>query len=285
MSVLDEYFTLSNGVRLPKLSLGTWLMSPDEAEKAVKDAISLGYRGVDTAEAYENEAGIGRAIKDRDSIFITTKLKAEYKSYKDAQAAIDKSLIDLDLNYIDLMLIHSPQPWAEVNQSDNRYKEGNLEAWRALEDGIRAGKIRAIGVSNFLQEDLDNIIANSSIKPMVNQILAHISNTPFELIEYSKAKEMIVEAYSPIAHGMALRNETIKEMASKYAVSPSQLCLRYCLELGLAVLPKTSKMEHMKSNIELDFTISKEDMEKLKNIERIKDYGEASFFPVYGGKL
>ncbi len=285
MSVLDEYFTLSNGVRLPKLSLGTWLMAPDEAEKAVKDAISLGYRGVDTAEAYENEAGIGRAIKDRDSIFITTKLKAEYKSYKDAQAAIDKSLIDLDLNYIDLMLIHSPQPWAEVNQSDNRYKEGNLEAWRALEDGIRAGKIRAIGVSNFLQEDLDNIIANSSIKPMVNQILAHISNTPFELIEYSKAKEMIVEAYSPIAHGMALRNETIKEMASKYAVSPSQLCLRYCLELGLAVLPKTSNMEHMKSNIELDFTISKEDMEKLKNIERIKDYGEASFFPVYGGKL
>lgn len=285
MSVLDEYFTLSNGVRLPKLSLGTWLMSPDEAEKAVKDAISLGYRGVDTAEAYENEAGIGRAIKDRDSIFITTKLKAEYKSYKDAQAAIDKSLIDLDLNYIDLMLIHSPQPWAEVNQSDNRYKEGNLEAWRALEDGIRAGKIRAIGVSNFLQEDLDNIIANSSIKPMVNQILAHISNTPFELIEYSKSKEMIVEAYSPIAHGMALRNETIKEMASKYAVSPSQLCLRYCLELGLAILPKTSNMEHMKSNIELDFTISKEDMEKLKNIERIKDYGDACFFPVYGGKL
>ena len=285
MSVLDEYFTLSNGVRLPKLSLGTWLMAPDEAEKAVKDAISLGYRGVDTAEAYGNEAGVGRAIKDRDSIFITTKLKAEYKSYKDTQAAIDKSLIDLDLNYIDLMLIHSPQPWAEVNQSDNRYKEGNLEAWRALEDGIRAGKIRAIGVSNFLQEDLDNIIANSSIKPMVNQILAHISNTPFELIEYSKAKEMIVEAYSPIAHGMALRNETIKEMASKYAVSPSQLCLRYCLELGLAVLPKTSNMEHMKSNIELDFTISKEDMEKLKNIERIKDYGEASFFPVYGGKL
>lgn len=285
MSVLDEYFTLSNGVRLPKLSLGTWLMAPDEAEKAVKDAISLGYRGVDTAEAYGNEAGVGRAIKDRDSIFITTKLKAEYKSYKDAQAAIDKSLIDLDLNYIDLMLIHSPQPWAEVNQSDNRYKEGNLEAWRALEDGIRAGKIRAIGVSNFLQEDLDNIIANSSIKPMVNQILAHISNTPFELIEYSKSKEMIVEAYSPIAHGMALRNETIKEMASKYAVSPSQLCLRYCLELGLAVLPKTSNMEHMKSNIELDFTISKEDMEKLKNIERIKDYGDASFFPVYGGKL
>ncbi len=285
MSVLDEYFTLSNGVRLPKLSLGTWLMSPEEAEKAVKDAISLGYRGVDTAEAYGNEAGVGKAIKDRDSIFITTKLKAEYKSYKDAQAAIDKSLIDLDLNYIDLMLIHSPQPWAEVNQSDNRYKEGNLEAWRALEDGIRAGKIRAIGVSNFLQEDLDNIIDNSSIKPMVNQILAHISNTPFELIEYSKSKEMVVEAYSPIAHGMALRNETIKEIAVKYAVSPSQLCLRYCLELGLAILPKTSNMEHMKSNTELDFTISKEDMEKLKNTERIKDYGDASFFPVYGGKL
>lgn len=285
MSVLYEYYTLSNGVKLPKLSLGTWLMSSDEAEKALQDAVSLGYRGIDTAEAYENEDGVGRAIKDRDRVFVATKLKAEFKSYKEAIAAIDKSLIDLNLNYIDLMLIHSPQPWAEVNQSDNRYTDGNLEAWRALEDGMRDGKIRAIGVSNFLQEDLDNIIDNSSIKPMVNQILAHISNTPFELIEYSKSKGMIVEAYSPIAHGMALKNETIKNMASKYDATPSQLCLRYCLELGLTILPKTSNKEHMKSNAELDFTISDEDMNTLKNIERIKDYGEASFFPVYGGRL
>lgn len=285
MSVLDEYYTLSNGVKLPKLSLGTWLMSSKEAEETLKDAISLGYRGIDTAEAYEDEDGVGRAIKDRDRVFVTTKLKAEYKSYKEAKAAIDKSLIDLDLNYIDLMLIHSPQPWAEVNQSDNRYKDGNLEAWRALEDALKDGKIRAIGVSNFLKEDIDNIIDNSSIKPMVNQILAHISNTPFELIEYSKSKRMVVEAYSPIAHGMALKNETIKNMASKYNVSPSQLCLRYCLELGLAILPKTSNKEHMKSNAELDFTISCEDMEMLKDIERIKDYGDASFFPVYGGRL
>ncbi len=285
MAILDEYYTLSNGVRLPKLSLGTWLMRDDEAERAVKDAIELGYRGIDTAEAYENETGVGRAIKNRDSVFVTTKLKAEYKSYKEAKAAIDKSLIDLNLNYIDLMLIHSPQPWIEVNQSDNRYKEGNLEAWRALEDSMREGKLRAIGVSNFLREDLDNIIDNSSIRPMVNQILAHISNTPFELIEYSKAKGLVVEAYSPIAHGMALKNETIKAIATKYAATPSQLCLRYCLELGLAILPKTSNKEHMKSNAELDFEISDEDMERLMNAERIKDYGDASFFPVYGGKL
>ncbi len=285
MAILDEYYTLSNGVRLPKLSLGTWLMRDDETERAVKDAIELGYRGIDTAEAYENETGVGRAIKNRDSVFVTTKLKAEYKSYKEAKAAIDKSLINLNLNYIDLMLIHSPQPWIEVNQSDNRYKEGNLEAWRALEDSMREGKLRAIGVSNFLREDLDNIIDNSSIRPMVNQILAHISNTPFELIEYSKAKGLVVEAYSPIAHGMALKNETIKAIATKYAATPSQLCLRYCLELGLAILPKTSNKEHMKSNAELDFEISDEDMERLMNAERIKDYGDASFFPVYGGKL
>ncbi len=285
MAILDEYYTLSNGVRLPKLSLGTWLMRDDETERAVKDAIELGYRGIDTAEAYENETGVGRAIKNRDSVFVTTKLKAEYKSYKEAKAAIDKSLIDLNLNYIDLMLIHSPQPWIEVNQSDNRYKEGNLEAWRALEDSMREGKLRAIGVSNFLREDLDNIIDNSSTRPMVNQILAHISNTPFELIEYSKAKGLVVEAYSPIAHGMALKNETIKAIATKYAATPSQLCLRYCLELGLAILPKTSNKEHMKSNAELDFEISDEDMERLMNAERIKDYGDASFFPVYGGKL
>lgn len=285
MSVLDEYFTLSNGVKLPKLSLGTWLMSSDEAERATEDAISIGYRGIDTAEAYENEDGVGRAIEDRDSVFVTTKLKAEYKSYKDAKAAIDKSLSDLSLNYIDLMLIHSPQPWALVNQSDKRFKEGNLEAWRALENALREGKVRAIGVSNFLKDDIDNIIENSSVKPMVNQILAHISNTPFKLIEYSKSKGMAVEAYSPIAHGIALRNETIREIASKYSVTATQICLRYCLNLGMAVLPKTLNKDHMKNNSELDFEISIDDMNKLKNIERIKDYGDASYFPVYGGRL
>jgi diketogulonate reductase-like aldo/keto reductase len=191
----------------------------------------------------------------------------------------------MGLDYIDLMIIHSPQPWADVNQSDNRYFEGNLEAWRALEDAYHAGKLKAIGVSNFLQEDLENILTNGTVKPMVDQILAHVSNTPLELIEYCQKNGIQVEAYSPVAHGAVLDNEEIKAIADKYQVSIPQLCLAYDVQLGMVVIPKTANPEHMKDNMKIDFTISDEDMETLKNVEHIKDYGEHSFFPVFGGKL
>ncbi|MBR2521899.1 MAG: aldo/keto reductase [Coriobacteriales bacterium] len=184
-----------------------------------------------------------------------------------------------------LMIIHSPQPWREVNKSEDRFYEGNIEAWRALEDAYKAGKLRAIGVSNFLEGDLDNIIENCEIKPMVNQILAHISNTPFELIEYCQANDIVVEAYSPIAHGEAFKNEAIKAMAAKYGVSVAALCVRYTLQLGTVSLPKTANPDHMRDNANVDFVISDEDMEALRNIEHIKDYGEHSFFPVYGGSF
>lgn len=173
----------------------------------------------------------------------------------------------------------------EVNQSDNRYYAENREVWRALEDAYAVGKIRAIGVSNFLQGDLDNILSACKVKPMVNQVLAHISNTPFDVIEYCKSKGIAVEAYSPVAHGEAMKNEKIVKMAAKYGVTVPQLCIRYDIQLGLIVLPKTANPAHMKSNGELDFEISEEDMTILKNIEKIKNYGDSSFFPVFGGKL
>ena len=172
----------------------------------------------------------------------------------------------------------------EVNQSENRYIEGNKEAWRALEDAYNAGKLRAIGVSNFLEQDIENILEDCRVQPMVNQILAHISNTPFELIDYCKSKDIVVEAYSPVAHGAALGNPAIGAIAEKYGVSIPQLCIKYDLQLDMVVLPKTANPDHMRANADLGFIISDEDMETLKAIHPI-DYGEASYFPVYGGKL
>lgn len=285
----NQTMTLSNGIVVPQLALGTWLIQPDDkAAEAVRTALELGYRHIDTAQAYGNERGVGEGIRGsgipREQIFVTSKVEAEHKSYAAAATSIDESLMKLGLDYIDLMLIHSPQPWEEVNQSDNRYIEGNRQVWKALEDALGAGKLRSIGISNFLIEDVENLWPAAEIKPMVNQVLCHISNTPLELIQYCQNKGIVVEAYSPVAHGEALKNEKIAAMAEKYGVSVPQLCIRYDLQLGMIVLPKTANPEHMKANVAVDFVISDQDMEILKNMEKIKDYGEHSSFAVFGGK-
>lgn len=174
MTILNEDYQLNNGVKIPKLALGTWLLDDDAAEKAVTTALQLGYRHIDTAEAYENEKGVGRGIqqsgKAHDEIFVTTKLAAELKDYESAAQAINESLQKLGLDYIDLMIIHSPQPWKEVNQSTDRHEAGNLAAYQALEDAYHAGKLRAIGVSNFNQHDLQNILDHATVRPAVNQV-------------------------------------------------------------------------------------------------------------------
>lgn len=285
----SKTLTLSNGVVVPQLALGTWFIDDDKAAEAVHEAVKIGYRHVDTAQAYANERGVGEGVRTagipREELFVTTKVAAEHKDYEAAARSIDESLAAMGLDYLDMMIIHSPQPWVEVNQSDDRYFEGNLEAWRALTDAYKAGKIRAIGVSNFQKEDIDNIWDNAEVKPMVNQVLCHISNTPLDLIDYCQSKGIVMEAYSPVAHGEALKNPKIAEMAAKYGVSIPQLCIRYDLQLGMITLPKTANPEHMKSNADVDFEISSEDMEALKHVEKIKDYGDAGIFPVYGGKL
>ncbi len=286
--ILEETYKLSNGLEIPKLGLGTWFISDADVAQAVKDAVNLGYRHIDTAQAYQNERGVGEGVRTcgvaREDLFVTTKLAAEVKSYDEAVAAIDNSLKTMELDYIDLMIIHSPKPWMEFHEEDS-FSEGNREAWKALEEAYKAGKLKAIGLSNFQKEDVDNILETCTVKPMVNQILAHISNTPKELIEYCKTQDILVEAYSPVAHGELMKNEAVTKLAEKYGVSVPQLSIRYCIELGLLPLPKTANPAHMKNNADLDFEISKEDMDILYNMEQIKDYGDASMFPVYGGKL
>ncbi|MFB7505242.1 aldo/keto reductase [Streptomyces broussonetiae] len=285
MSILDETYTLSNDVEVPKLGLGTWFIDDDKAADAVRAAVQIGYRNIDTAQAYGNERGVGEGVRTsrvpRDELFISTKLAAEIKDYDQALAAIDGSLEKLGLDRVDLMLIHSPQPWDDFRGGD--YAQGNREAWRALEEAHRAGKIRSIGVSNFQQHDLENILEGASVVPHVNQLLVHAGNTPSELLAYCESKRILVEAYSPIAHGAILKNAEVQAMAKKYGVSVPQLCIRYTLQLGTVSLPKTANPEHMRSNAEVDFEISRDDMDVLRELRDV-DYGEHSAFPVYSGK-
>lgn len=281
---MEEYI-LNNGVKMPEIGLGTWLIDNEKIGEVVKNAISVGYRLIDTAQAYGNEEGIGKAIKEcglkREELFIATKIRAEYKSYEEAKKSIDESLQKMGLDYLDLVIIHSPQPWTDFRENEKRFFEENILVWKALENAYKEKKVRAIGVSNFLKDDLENILKNCEIRPMVNQILTHISNTNFELIKYCEENNIQVEAYSPIGHGALLNNETLVEMAKKYQVSVPQLCIKYVLQLGAIAIPKATSLEYLKSNINVDFEISKEDMEILKNVEKIKDYGKDSHFPVF----
>ncbi|MEU1521778.1 aldo/keto reductase [Nocardia rhamnosiphila] len=285
MMILDETYTLSNGVRIPKLGLGTWFIDDGKAADAVTEAVAIGYRNIDTAQAYGNERGVGEGIRasgiPRDGLFVSTKVAAEIKNYDGTAAAIDGSLATLGLDHIDLMLIHSPQPWDDFRGGD--YAEGNRDTWRALEDAYRAGKLRSIGVSNFEQRDLDNILSTCTVAPQVNQLLVHAGNTPAELIDYCRNKEILVQAYSPIAHGEILKNPDVRALAERYGVTVPQLCIRYTLQLGTVSLPKTANPEHMRSNARVDFVITDDDMDVLRSM-RAQDYGEHSVFPVYSGK-
>ncbi|ALJ23696.1 2,5-diketo-D-gluconic acid reductase [Lactobacillus gallinarum] len=259
--------TLNNGVEIPRIQLGTWLINNDDVRKVVYQAIGVGYRSFDTANDYGNEKGVGKGIWnsdiERSDIFLTTKLPTAVKDYEGTKEAIDDALDRFSLEYIDLLLIHSPQPWIEVNRTDDHHFEGNLENWRAMEEAVKTGKVRAIGVSNFLQEDVANIVDNGTIKPAVNQIEVHIDKVPMDLINYCKSLGIQIEAYSPLAHGRLLKDPKINEYANKYNVSPAQLMLAFDLQLGCIVLPKSDNIAEMKENLHIDFRINDEDMEKL----------------------
>ena len=203
MSALTQTLTLANGTSIPQLGFGTWMIDNADASQAVQAALAAGYRHLDTAQDYGNEQGVGAGIRAsgiaREEIFLTSKLLAQHKNYADAQAALAQSFVDLDVDYIDLMLIHAPQPWTDFRES-NHYFEGNLAAWRAIEELYHAGKIRAIGVSNFEEVDLQNLLDHAEVKPMVNQILAHISNMPFALIDFCCA-HLGIPPPCPLASG------------------------------------------------------------------------------------
>ena len=276
-------FTLSNGNKVPSLAYGTWLIKNEDACKCTLMALEAGYRHIDTAQAYRNEKGVGEALRKcglaREDIYLTTKVEAEHKDYESAKRSIDESLARLGTDYIDLILIHCPQPWAEF-RGEKRYFKENIEVWKALEDAYYEGKVKAIGVSNFLIDDLENIMNNCRIKPMANQILIHIGNSPIDVIKFCQENDIVVEAYSPIAHGAALNDKRIIDMANKYNVSVAQLCIKYTLQLDTISIPKASSKEHIEDNFKLDFEITDDDMIELIKLNEI-DYGKDSFWPVF----
>ena len=285
--ILQETYTLANGIAIPKLGLGTWFIDNNKAAQAVCTAAELGYRLIDTAQAYGNERGVGEGIRTcglkREELFVASKVAAEHKTYEDAARSIDETLEKMGLTYLDQMLIHSPQPWREF-RAEKRYFQENRAVWRGLEDAQAAGKVRVIGVSNFLRDDLENLLTGCRVRPAVNQLLLHIAGTDLPLLDYCTRQDIRVEAYSPIAHGEALKNPAITAMAEKYGVSVPQLCIRYVLQLGAVALPKTADPGHMRSNAAVDFAISPEDMETLRSMEHLTDYGDYNGFPVFSGK-
>lgn len=287
--ILNETYTLNNGIEIPKLALGAWRIGDDKVADAVRAAIAIGYRHIDTAQVYGNERGVGEGVRmsnvARENLFVVSKVAAEHKTYDEAAAGIDRTLSKMGLDYLDMMIIHSPQPWVKVNQSDDRFLEGNVVAYKALEDALAAGKLRAIGVSNFKKDDLRNILDNCKIVPAVNQVLAHVGNVPFDLVEFCREHGIQIEAYAPIAHGEAGRIDGIAALTKKYGVTIAQLCIRYVLQLDMIALPKTANPVRMEENARVDFEISADDMDALNGAARLADYGDSSFFPVFGGKL
>lgn len=286
--VINETYKLSNGIEIPKIGLGTWFINDGKVAGVIKNAVSVGYRLIDTAFAYGNEKGVGKGVRNcglpREEIFVTTKLHADVKTYEEAKQHINNQLEKLGLDYIDLYIIHAPQPWGKWRNKEQRYFKENVEVWKALEESYKEGKLKAIGVSNFLIDDLQNILDNCEIKPMVNQILNHVGSTPTELINFCKDNDILVQSYAPLGHGKAIDNKEVKAIAEKYGVSVSRLCMRYVVQMGTSAIPKTTNIEHMKSNADIDFNISDEDMEKLKNIN-FKGYGlRMRMMPVFSGK-
>lgn len=282
-----EYVTLHNGVKVPQLGFGTWFIDDDKAAEAVRQAVGIGYRHIDTAQAYGNERGVGEGVRTcgipREEVFVTSKVAAENKTYESVAASIDETLRKMGLDYLDLMIIHSPQPWSEW-RGEKRYFEENKDVWKAMEDAYKAGKLKAIGVSNFLTDDLESLLPFCEIRPMVNQILMHIGNTAKDLIDYCKAQNIQVESYSPIAHGQILKSAPVLKIAEKYNVTAAQLCVRYALQMGAIALPKSGNPEHMRENAKTDFCISDEDMRYLSGLKFDDIYGEFSVFPVFSGK-
>jgi diketogulonate reductase-like aldo/keto reductase len=267
--MLKETYMLSNQVAIYKIGFGTWqIPNGQDTYQAVKEALEVGYRHIDTAQGYGNEESVGRAVKDsglnRKDIFITTKLESHIKNYDDALKALYKSLKALDMEYIDLVLIHAPWPWSEIGKDCN---EGNVEAWKALETFYNEGKARSIGVSNFEPEHIQYVIDRSEIIPHVNQIGYFIGLDQSKTIDYCKKNNIFIEAYSPLGIGYLLDNQEIQDMAVKYNKTAAQICIRYLLQKGTAPLPKSVHKHRMIENADVEFVISNEDMNQLDQIK------------------
>lgn len=261
-------FVLNNGVTIPSIGFGTWQIPVGEsAYNAVSYALSNGYRHIDTAFNYGNEQSVGKAIKDcgimRSEIFVTSKLPSEIKTYKETLKSFDDTMTKLNLDYIDLYLIHAPWPW---NRKGYDFNKENIEVWKAMEEIYKSGRCRAIGVSNFEIPNLVAILDNCTIKPMVNQIRYFIGNTQHELVHFCQQNNILIEGYSPLATGAILANKKVAAIAEKYNTTLPKICIRYVLQKGVVPLPKSTNPGHIKQNLDVNFEIALADMEYLDSL-------------------
>ena len=271
-SLNDRYF-LINGAKMPTIGFGTW-QTPDGdvAKNSVIDAINSGYRLIDTAAAYGNEESVGKGIKEsginRYDLFVTTKLWNDKHGYQETIQAIDESLEKLGLDYLDLYLIHWPNPKAVRDH----WAELNAESWRAMEDQYKAGKLRAIGVSNFRREHMDELLKTASVRPAVNQIYLNPSDMQEEVVSYNNELDILSEAYSPLGTGGLIGNKTVGEVAEHYGKTPAQVLLRWSLQHQFAPLPKSVHTDRIKENVDIfDFVIDEEDMKNLDGLHGAAD--------------
>lgn len=267
--IKDENYVLSNGIKIPKIAFGTWQIADGkDAYTSVMYALKAGYRHIDTAAAYENEASVGKAIQDfgidRKDIFITTKLPAEIKNVEEALHSFEKSLAYLKTDYIDLYLIHAPWPWNNVGQDCTKE---NIELWKLLVQLYHEGKIKAIGVSNFLETDIKPLYDATGFYPQVNQIRYFIGNIQKDLTDYCQRKDILIEAYSPLATGLLLNHPEIEKIAQKYNTTIPKICLRYCIEKNTLPIPKSVHENRIIDNLDIDFKMSEEDIAYLDTIE------------------
>lgn len=268
MNNLKDTFKIYNGVEIPCMGLGTWQSKDDVARISVLSALSHGYRLIDTAAAYGNERGVGAGIKDsgmkREEIFVTSKLRNADHGYKATLDAFELTLSKLGLDYLDLYLIHWPNPV----QFRTTWKKAMQDTWKAFEELYKSGKIRAIGVSNFMPHHIEALMETATIKPMVNQLKLCPGITQNEIVKYCKLHDIVVEAYSPFGTGTVFASDEMKKLAEKYNKTVGQLCLRWCLQMGFVSLPKSANPMRIRDNTQIfDFEIDNTDMDIISGLK------------------
>ena len=264
-----DTYELANGVKIPCIGFGMWQTpSGDVAVEAVKSAIQAGYRHIDTAQAYGNEESAGQAIKEsgvpREELFITTKLWNSSHSYDLTMSSFEESLQKLGLDYVNLYLIHWPNP----APFRDHWEEANAETWKAMEELYEAGKIRAIGISNFRQHHIDALLKTAKIKPMVNQIRLCPGETQDDVVEYSRSQGMLLEAYSPLGTGKIFEVPEMQALAEKYGRSIAQICIRWSLDRGYLPLPKSVTPSRIEENLKVfDFELEEADVQLIAGLK------------------
>ena len=264
-------YTLSNNVSIPELGFGTWQTpNGDVAVSAVKKALEVGYRHIDTAQGYKNEDSVGQAIKEsgipREEIFLTTKLWNENHSYDLVLSSFEESLKKLQTDYIDLFLIHWPNP---VKFRDN-WQSANAETWRAMEELYQAGKIKAIGVSNFLPHQFEELKKTATIFPMVNQIFLAPGELQKEVVSYCQEHNVLLEAYSPLGTGKIFDVPEMQELSDKYGKTIAQIAIRWSLQHDFLPLPKSVTPSRIEENLAVfDFELSDEDMQRIDQLDGV----------------